>query len=590
MSLGLSPKYVGDLAATLSCYALMFASYYGWGEITARMLNLRRVGPRFPHLIWLGWAFALFALEAVHLMFAIDYRVSTLMFATGITVSFWVLPRRLLRNLKQVAAWHYLYICGVLASAIWIASHSMVPTQGDVGLYYLNTIRWINSYPIVPGLANLHGRLAFNQSGFVYAASLNFFPHFADGFRIGNGFLFLLLFSSLLWRLGAVLRKPREVLQADPLAHLPFLFILPAVVRCGLTDGAMGSAAADSISTILVLQMFLTMTQIVNLRHNSRLPDGTLQTLAVLGATAITIKLSNLAYAVTAFGIACYYFVRSTPTTTLAVAARFVVLPTLVICIWMARGYILSGVPFYPATVFRVPFDWAVPVETIHAEATKVYGWARLPGANYEMAVGNWRWLYPWFLRIQRMMVDVIHPVLFGLLMILLSIGAGIVTAQKRKLRFPAEQSLVVLPSVLGLVYWFLTAPDPRFATSQFWTLAAGGSLLCLSQARGCLPRRWYAPIVVFIFLGMNLPVMRNVIRNPEHLKSISTVGFIPFRSPLVVQKQTLSGLTLFMPAPERKDNSKCWDSPLPCTPRFNPHLQLRKTGLRSGFTVAQQH
>src|SRR5262249_54446182 len=180
--------------------------------------------------------------------------------------------------------------------------------------------------------------------------------------------------------------------------HLPFLFIFPAVVRCALTDNVMGSAAADSISTILLLQMFLITTQILNHLEDSNLLHNTLQTLALLGATAITIKLSNLAYAVTAFGIAYYCFVRNTPVKTLSAFARFLVLPGVVIWVWMARGYLLSGVPFYPASLFRVAFDWAVPIETIHVEAIKVYGWARSPGVNYQMAVGTWNWLYPWLI------------------------------------------------------------------------------------------------------------------------------------------------------------------------------------------------
>jgi hypothetical protein len=59
----------------------------------------------------------------------------------------------------------------MLAGASWIASRSMrPPTNGDSGEYHFNTIRWINAFPIVPGLGNLHGRLAFNQS-FLYCGT-----------------------------------------------------------------------------------------------------------------------------------------------------------------------------------------------------------------------------------------------------------------------------------------------------------------------------------------------------------------------------------------------------------------------------------
>lgn len=43
----------------------------------------------------------------------------------------------------------------------------------DTGLYYLNTIRWAQAYPVVPGLANLHSRLGYNQSLFLLLAFLS---------------------------------------------------------------------------------------------------------------------------------------------------------------------------------------------------------------------------------------------------------------------------------------------------------------------------------------------------------------------------------------------------------------------------------
>ena len=40
----------------------------------------------------------------------------------------------------------------------------------DSGLYHAQAIRWIEEYGVVPGLANLHCRLAYNSSAFVLTA------------------------------------------------------------------------------------------------------------------------------------------------------------------------------------------------------------------------------------------------------------------------------------------------------------------------------------------------------------------------------------------------------------------------------------
>ena len=65
----------------------------------------------------------------------------------------------------------------------------------DLGLYYLKTIRWIASYPIVPGLANLQGHLGFNQPGFLTTAMLDaMLPNRWGIFLIGG------ILPSLVWR------------------------------------------------------------------------------------------------------------------------------------------------------------------------------------------------------------------------------------------------------------------------------------------------------------------------------------------------------------------------------------------------------
>ena len=47
----------------------------------------------------------------------------------------------------------------------------------DTGLYYLQNIQWIEHYPVVKGLANLHGRFGFNSHFFLDSAffKLGFF-------------------------------------------------------------------------------------------------------------------------------------------------------------------------------------------------------------------------------------------------------------------------------------------------------------------------------------------------------------------------------------------------------------------------------
>jgi hypothetical protein len=375
-------QYTVDLGTALSLYAVMALAYYGWGRCGSALLRLHSLSVHSPFLtIWLGWAFSLLLLQAIHLVFPVDFWVSMLLFLTGVAFSIPMLRDLFHKHSGTIICrnWHY-GLC-VLVIASWIACHSMLPlTIGDAGIYYLNTIRWINSYPIIPGLGNLHGRLAFNQAFFVYAASLDFFPYFEDGFRLANGFLFLLLFSEIVWRAMTLVRNYQELRDSHPFAHLTYAFVLPLLIYIGLTND-MGSAAPDVASTILQMQLFLILVQTISISSDVNKRDDILLVLAIIAATVLTVKLSNFAFVAVAGGIAFYYFVLGAHGRQRIILriGRFVLPTALVLSVWTTRGYILSGVPFYPLTLFHLSADWAVPLDKVREEAEWIYSWARAP-------------------------------------------------------------------------------------------------------------------------------------------------------------------------------------------------------------------
>ena len=149
-------------------------------------------------LIWLGWAFTLFILQLLHFIFPITIYVVVPILIIGLLFSrHQIVEVFRLRSQKRTTVLKFAGILFImLALTSWIALRSMLPPENfDFGLI-INVIRWINSFPIIPGLGNLHGRLAFNQSFFLYAAALNFHPYFDHGRSIANSFLFLLTFAT----------------------------------------------------------------------------------------------------------------------------------------------------------------------------------------------------------------------------------------------------------------------------------------------------------------------------------------------------------------------------------------------------------
>ncbi|WP_128112721.1 LIC_10190 family membrane protein [Polynucleobacter necessarius] len=71
------------------------------------------------------------------------------------------------------------------------------PANYDSGLYHFQSIRWLNEFPVVLGLGNVHGRLGFNQAYFSFVGLLNFFPFFNRGYALG-GLLMLVISAATL--------------------------------------------------------------------------------------------------------------------------------------------------------------------------------------------------------------------------------------------------------------------------------------------------------------------------------------------------------------------------------------------------------
>ena len=59
----------------------------------------------------------------------------------------------------------------------------------DTGFYGAMTVRWFNTYPLVPGLANLMAQLSYNSSVFLCVAALNHGPWNGLAFHLFPGLL-----------------------------------------------------------------------------------------------------------------------------------------------------------------------------------------------------------------------------------------------------------------------------------------------------------------------------------------------------------------------------------------------------------------
>ena len=111
--------------------------------------------------------------------------------------------------------------------------------------------------------------------------------------------------------------------------------------------------------------MFVMLAQVIAAWINGEGgQDHRVTVLAILAATAITIKLSNLAFSAVIVSM-CLAFSWQASGGRKRDILRILVPVSLVILVWSVRGFILSGYPLYPSTIGHVSVDWAVPIKEV---------------------------------------------------------------------------------------------------------------------------------------------------------------------------------------------------------------------------------
>lgn len=140
-----------------------------------------------------------------------------------------------------------------------------------------------------------------------------------------------------------------------------------------------------------------------------------------------------------------------------------------------------------------------------------------------------------------------------------------------------------MLPLVAGLVFWFLTAPELRFASAMFLLLPVTALLLLLAVAQNRMKPKLFAGLVGLVLVAGNLHLFHFIYQNSWVLRWVAKSGWENITQVAIEEKVTKSGLHVFTP----REGDQCWDTKLICTPNFNRNLRQRDPEhLEAGFTV----
>jgi len=352
--------------------------------------------------------------------------------------------------------------------ALWTANHALAPGGVDDYNYEFQAIRWFHDYAIVPGLANLHGRIGFNNSHHLFAAMLSSGPWSGSVNHVFNGLFVVLAFALL----AAALRD-LALGRYRPPALLGALLIAPCagLVLFGFFGPMISTLKADIFlcaATAVLAVLFIEFAD-QSTPPKRQLPLGA--TILLLAAVLFSVKISAvvfsgvLATAVVIRLIATVGWRHRTPVSATLIAA-------LIAGSVLLRGVILSGYPLYPSTVLPIDVDWRVPAGQANAERAFITSWGQLRPTYVPADVNGWEWIPVWVrstIRTDRF--NMVLPLMLA------SLCLPMLLVRSRGNPRPSVSNwawaTLATACILSLLFWFVQAPAVRFALMYFWILFA---------------------------------------------------------------------------------------------------------------------
>ena len=561
-----------QLSANILLLAILPVVMLGWATLTRRCLGLTNDAVFSVDNVWLGFVCLVAFLGILHLFMPIAWLSRGLMVGMSL-VGLAMIPKlgqQLTLLWQGICREPGAAICLLIASILLCLKGLQVTRNVDSALYHFQIIRWLNEYAIVPGLGNLHGRLAFNQSYFNFVAFLNIEPLATKGYIAAPVFLLLLCACSI-----ANLYKSLDTGKAW----------VCIVLASGLafTFDSLSAPTPDTAIAIIQIYMFASLMRfLINHKNTSQVDFELLVMMIFLAYFIITVKMSALIFAIGVLLVLLPFVWRLTEAQ-YKVALRIVCICFLFFIAHLVRGYILSGAPLFPSTIGAIwGLPWAMLPFNVQGEARWIYSWARLPGALPAEVLDNWNWLKPWLENLPRL-----ARVLLLLDALLLIINIFVLIRTRTLGKNPSLYSLYV-PLLSALIFWFFTAPDFRFLGAIPVLMAALSGLLFFIYLReqpkfrrvAELSNRGTYRVLYHLSVAIVLVSVFSYFMHPRSL-ALPLAESLPVAD--VHQKTTNFGVKI-----DIAKDGLCWANPLPCSWFVDDGLKLLDpaVGIGAGFTL----
>jgi hypothetical protein len=362
-------------------------------------------------------------------------------------------------------------------------------------------IKWLNNYRSVLGIGNLdyYLGLAGGQSFFIIPAFLNaLWGHYQGACAVG-GLLVLVISVEIILKNYLVLLNPKHI---NINSAFQILF-LPFCIRAGTQ--VLSSPSPDIFNNLLTFKIFSILLECLTNKKNTFQDIYIIVFLLVFGTIA---RVSFIGVFFGAFVILIYLFKNLANKPTIFLKTESVFISLMLFIPWLIRTTFSTGYLGFPTSKFGLKFDWVMSKKIVDNGYNYIVGYARTHSFDDKIFIPSAKNTYNWF---PLWFNYTIKSFSFTIPLIISTFCLIFILTNKIYL---GKLKLIFISIMLSLLFWFYNAPDIRFATNIFWTLAFIPLAVILSTQKYKINK--YFPHL--IFTAVTLFVIRNWNLNPQKL------------------------------------------------------------------------
>lgn len=327
---------------------------------------------------------------------------------------------------------------------VYALCSSGAPKLIDTDWYHAQTIRWIEEYGCVTGVANLFYSLGFNSAQHYFDALYSMKDLLGQSMHATGGYFGWLLLLHGLFRLAGFKKHKRHIGDSLALAEVVYSIIVTAFFADPYTD---------TLPNCLVFFILTEWFVLIEEEEEDIFPYAFL---CIFGVFATVVKTS-VAMVVLLVIQPAIWLIKKKEWKKIAgylVTGILVAVPFFITNV-KTTGYLVYLASF--ADLFDVP--WKIDIEVLKYSVDSMVHAARAIDMPMEEALQGLSWVKVWF-RNDSVSHKLLYLAIFGLLLFDV---AGLISRLLKKEKPELPMLLPRAIVLIGLVYWFFTIPQVKY-------------------------------------------------------------------------------------------------------------------------------